>query len=625
MRVLLAIGCDKYEECTELDGAEGDAKRMFGALVRAEGGWYDSIRSRLLLSPTLDEVRTALRDILFKSTPIETFTFYFAGHGGVTAGSFYMWVRDTMVAGQSVSALSLADLFRSINEAAPRQTNIIIDACESGGLIEDLGVLLKPELLGDAGTPALTLVATAARNQSAGELPTGGFGTNAILECIEGREFVSDSFSALDLVEIGRNVSVRLQPSGQIPVVWGLNLYGPPSFCENPRYNRDGMGPLRDMVNAWPAAADAIIKANHDQLWATYTSITGEWNPERFRAVVRSVVQAPDLSPDLATGICERLAATFLQRCTLCDDPFRAPLIVSTLASFLLPIVETPVAEAGARRLLGAASDALRLANATLISDLSANRFALLAAKGGGFADLYFLPLRVSNVLGWAAAAPLLAQTQADRDQANAQFTSLLNLILEHLSNSVVALTDAQAPAWCLALTKAAELGLLDEGEQLAGLLFHSLVMCSGRLARWDLPSESALDYLLARSSGDYSSCAALIERPIETLTVLLRAAHLYGLQEVFDEGLWRLDGTSFSAYIPTTLLQFSSVTMQGGRNLVWSVGHEVCRVSEFTATWPADIPMPVNSVVQALSVISALIQPNRQPWFLLEQTARTA
>jgi len=620
VRVLLAIGCNEYQECTELDGAEGDAKRMFDALVGADYGWYDTMRSRLLLSPTLDEVRTALRDMLFRSTPIETFTFYFAGHGGVTAGSFYMWVRDTMAAGQSVSALSLADLFRSINEAAPRQTNIIIDACESGGLIEDLGVLLKPELLGDSGTPALTLIATAGRNQSAGELPTGGFGTNAILECIEGREFVSDTFNALDLVEIGRNVSVRLQRSGQNPVVWGLNLYGPPSFCKNLRYNRDGMGPLRDLVNAWPAAADAVIRENQDQLWAIYTSITGEWNPERFQAVVRTVVQAPDLSPELATGVCERIAATFVQRCTLCDDPFRAALIVSTLASTLLPIIETPVAEAGAKRLLGVASDELRLANATLISDLSANRFALLTPKGGGFADLYFLPLRISNVLGWAAAASLLAQTQADREQANAQFKSLLNLILEHLPNSVVALTDAQAPALCVALTQAAKLGLIDEGEQLAGLVFHSLIMCAGRLARWDLPPEKALDYLLAKSAGDYSTCAALIERPIETLTVLLRAADLYGLQEVFDECLWRLDGTSFSAYIPTTLLQFNAVKMRGGRNLVWSIGHDVCRVSEFTATWPADIPMPANSVVQALSVISALIQPNRQPWFLLEQ-----
>jgi hypothetical protein len=135
-----------------------------------------------------------------------------------------MWLKDTMKTAQSVSALALADLFRGINEAAPRQTNIIIDACESGGLVEDLGVLLKPELLGDVGTPALTLVATSGRNQSANETASGGLGTNALLDCIEGRELVNDTFGALDLIDIGRRVAANLQSKGQNPVVWGLNL-----------------------------------------------------------------------------------------------------------------------------------------------------------------------------------------------------------------------------------------------------------------------------------------------------------------------------------------------------------------------------------------------------------------
>lgn len=609
----------RYDDALQLTGAEADATRIFEALVRPDTGWYDGTRSRLLLSPTLDMVRAALRDMLFKPPAVETFTFYFAGHGGVSAGSFYMWLRDTTVTGQSASALALADLFRNVNEASPRQTNIIIDACESGGLIEDLGVLLKPELLGDAGTPALTLVATSARNQGAGESPAGGFGTNAILDCIEGREFVSDAFSALDLVEIGRKVSICLQPLGQNPVVWGLNLYGPPSFCRNPRYDRHGMAPLRDMVQTWPAEADVVMKVNHDRLWATYTSITGEWNQEQFQAVVRSIVHSLGLAPEQAARVCERLAAAFLQRSAQSDDPFRAAVIAATLAASLLPFVESREVEASAKRLLGVASEALRQANATLLSDLSADRFALLAGRGGGLADLYFLPLRVSKLLGWAAAAPYLCQTQADREQADAQFKTLLKLILEYYEGSVVALTDAQAPAWCVALAQAAAVGLNEEGERLAGHVFHSLASCSGRLARGDLAPESALEYLLARSRNDYSECTGLIERPIETLTVVLRAARLFRLEEVFDEALWRLDGVGFSAYIPTCLLQFNSDTMHGGQNLVWSIGHDVCRVEEFAATWPSQIPLPTTPVINALAVISALLLPDRQPWFLLE------
>src|SRR2546425_9049029 len=130
MRVLLAIGCNTYEHADQLTGAEADAQRMFGVLMRPEVGQYDEARSRLLLSPSLEQVRQYLREVLFTDPQPETFTFFFAGHGGVSAGSFYMWLCDTSPKGQSMSALSFADMFRSINEASPRPRNVIIDACE---------------------------------------------------------------------------------------------------------------------------------------------------------------------------------------------------------------------------------------------------------------------------------------------------------------------------------------------------------------------------------------------------------------------------------------------------------------------------------------------------------------
>lgn len=399
MRVLLAIGCNDYESATTLNGAEADAKRVFQALANSEDGWYDGAHSRLLLSPTLDQVRLVLREMLFTRTVPDTFTFFFAGHGGVHKGSFYLWIRDTNATSQSASALALSDIFRYINEASPRQTNIIIDACEAGGLIEDLGVLLKPELLGDVDTPALTLLATSARNQEAGETPIGGYGTNAILDCIEGRQFVNDAHSALDLVEIGRQVSMRLQPQGQNPVVWGLNLYGPPSFCRNPRHDRDGKGALRDMVKEWPAEADAVIQRNHDHLWTIYTSIAGDWDEDEFQQVIRTVVQSSGLQAEEAAGVAERLATTLLQRCAQADDPFRGAIVMATIAASLLPFVASPHVEASVRRLLSAASIELNKAVSGLISDLTTERLALLSATGGGLPDLYYLPLRVSKVL----------------------------------------------------------------------------------------------------------------------------------------------------------------------------------------------------------------------------------
>lgn len=616
---MLAIGCNDYDEASPLSGAVPDAQRIFDALVSANSHWYDVGRSRLLRSPTLDEARAALRDTLFRGPAIETFTFFFAGHGGVHAGSFYMWLKDTMGAAQSVSALALADLFRSLNEAAPRQTNIIIDACESGGLVDDLGVLLKPELLGDVGTPALTLVATSGRNEGAGETMAGGLGTNALLDCIEGRELINDTVSALDLMDIGRKVAARLQPQGQNPAVWGLNLYGPPSFCRNPRFSNDGLERMRDFVQTWPTQTDDIVKANQDALWTTYLAVSGDWSQERFQRLVWSIAQAPTLPPDEIATVIERLASAFLQRAAQCEDPYRSVLVAAILAAALTPHVENSAAHAVAERLTGEVAKALLNANACLISILSEDRFALLSSRNGGLADLYFLPLRLSQVLGWAAAGPYVAQSEEQRAQAADQMKVLLPLILEHYERSLVALNDSQASAWCICLAQASELGLMDEGERLTGLLFYSLAVSGGRVARGDLPAEDALAYLLAKMSGDYSGIAELIERPMETATVLLKAARLFDLEEVFDEALWRLDGVSFSAYIPANLAHFNDEIMRGGRNFVWTIGHDVFRTTDFLANWPQMMPAPATAVTKALSVLAALTLPDRQTWFLLE------
>ncbi|MEE4464951.1 caspase family protein, partial [Azotobacter chroococcum] len=311
--------------------------------------------------------------------------FFFAGHGSVSAGSFYMLLRDSTPNGQSMSALSLADVFRTLNEAAPHQSNIIIDACESGGLIADLGVLLKPEMLGNAGTPALTLVATSAQDQFAKESEEGGFGTNAILDCIEGRDFIQDSTSVLDLVEIGRRVSTRLiSEKGQSPIVWGLNLYGPPSFCRNPRYASDPSAPLRSFIQSWPAGNDESIKINHDALWAAYSSTSGAWNSEKFSQVVSTVLAPCTSNPSVLSKHADRLAATFLLKAQYSADPFRIPQVAATLAACLLPHINSAPVEASAQHLLSLCSSELLKANASLITDLSYNKYALLSTRGGG-------------------------------------------------------------------------------------------------------------------------------------------------------------------------------------------------------------------------------------------------
>jgi hypothetical protein len=618
MRVLLAIGCDFYDHADLLHGAERDARRMYDLLIRPEIGEYDINRSRLLLSPTYSDVREALREALFTEPQPDTFTFFFAGHGSVSAGAFYMWLRDSTQMGLSMSALSLADMFRSINEATPLQSNIVIDACESGGLIQDLGALLKPGLLGNVGSPGLTLLATAAQDQVAGESPDGGFGTVALLECIEGHDFVQDHKGMLDLVEIGMRVSQRLRASGQNPVVWGLNLFGPSGFCKNPRYGTDPAAPLRQALRAWPTGSNDVIRQNYDALWVAYSATGGVWNPKKFSAVVRAVL-SPSTAPEVLAILADRLAVTFAQRGLQARDPFRRVEISATLAVALLSSTEHLNVADTAQRLLDHTCMALIDATSALIEDLEADRYALLSDRSGVLSELHELPLRLTRVLGWAAAATFICGDENQRTQAAAQFARVVSLVLVHYGGSLTALNDAQAAGLCVTLSACAKLGLRDEGELLVGLLFNSLIQCEGRIARDNIPGDRALEYLLARHKGDFSNSADLVARPIELLTVLFKAATLFELEDILDESLWKIDGVAFSAYLPKNYTSYGASVMEGGENLVWQIGFDVFRTAEFSASWPVAKAVPESSLTASLALAASILYPDRQAWFLFD------
>jgi len=614
-RALIAIGCDAYEHLKALTGAEADASSIYSLLMKPEVGDYDHARSTLLLSPTLQQIRDTLTATLFRSEGLDALSFVFAGHGAVSGGSFYMAARDARIHALSATAFPLADLLRMIAEAAPRQTYMFIDACQAGGLISDLNVILKSEVMGDFGTPGVTLVATAASNQDAIETNGHGIGTAALLDCIDGSIFLQDTNPALDLVEIGRAVSDRVAAAGsQTPVVWGLNLYGPSSFCRNPHASK-GNDPLRSVLVGWPdSETAATISSGLRRLWQPYVTLSTEWNAREFlnRVAPLFATVSRDSSAliDFARRITEACAAQGRES----RDTFRETEIRATCAVALLPYSDrNEVAD----YLSMACADISALAEEALgrvIEGVTGYPFALVT---GGMSDLYHLPVRLSKLLGWAGYAAH-TNLRFGRDQAGVAQTiaSLVASIDETYSLSVVSMSDCQAPYVLTFLTAAAELRLHEDGERILGHLFASAVSCGGRIARADLDPARTLSYLLARASSE-SPSAETVAQPTELLIVLLRASRLFGLSEELDTALADLDHLALNAYLPDDYREFGAEMISGGRNAVFQIGHDVWSVEDIEAAWP-EFPAPRNEGVLMTSILSSLLFPDRTPWFLL-------
>lgn len=615
-RALIAIGCDHYDHIDPLSGAVADARDVFDTLMRPEVGDYDGARSRLLLSPTLHEVREALTSVLFGDEPLDTLALSFAGHGAVGAGSFYMAVRDTKAQALSVTALSLADLLRMVAEAAPKQTYLFIDACQSGGLISDLNVILKSEVMGELGTPGVTLVATAAANQSAYEEGGHGIGTTALLDCVRGDIFLQDSAPALDLVEIGRAVSERVAATGgQTPVVWGLNLYGPSSFCRNPHAG-SGDTPLRSVIVGWPdAGSTAAIREGLPGLWKPYVDVPNCWDPRVLLDKLKPLLVGLGANGGVAVGLVTRIEDAFANRAQDSRDRFRELEVRAACAVSMLPWSDEPIVEAWLARVCGPLADMVEAAIEDVVAAIDNYEFALVT---GGLGDLYRLPIRLTKLLGWAGFAVHVRRIAGqDGSSAAARLGDLYSRIFATYSLSLVSMSDCQAPYVLTALTASAHAGLAESGERLLGHMFSSAVQCGGRVARGDLDAPKMLPYLVARAGPTHELSLELVSQPTELVVALLRVSRLFDLTDEFDMSLEALDHLALNAYLPDDYLSFGEGHVAGGVNAVFQVGHDVWRIADLEDAWP-DFPVPAGAGQAMTAILASLLFPDRTPWFLL-------
>ncbi|MDC7675552.1 caspase family protein [Asticcacaulis machinosus] len=616
-RVVLAIGCDRYAHLTPLNGAEVDARRMFEVLTDPDKGGYDAAGSRLLLSPQLSEVMKALADIFADLTPIDSFTFVFAGHGAVKNGSFYMAVSNSQYGLLSGSALPLGQLFTMLGEQAPAQSNIIIDACESGGLIADLNALLKPENLGAVGTPGITLLATSARNQSAGDTPSGGIGTNAVLDCINGATFIDDTSPFLDLIDIGRAVSVALYDTPeQSPVVWGLNLFGPKRFCRNPRTDADAVA--RASLASWPhSVASDSMRLQMPALWRLYAGLEHDWDSRAFLDAMAPLLDTLQGEPDQQRALIERFLDPAVLKASALADGFIPVEVAATGVVATLPFAEAIGSLEGGDVLLERVVTQVENTLDAIWADVEADRFALMRSRDG-LAGLFYLPLRISRILGWAGLAHLYRSGFEEDSASRLRLERISHAILEHYALSVVFMSETQAPfiaVWLSAIKKSC---LEPIGERVLRTLSVSMLQTGAKSASASIEPEQVFDYLLARSAGDFSEASQLCARPSEFALMLIRASTWFGLEGEVDQAMHLMDRESLIAFLPRRLDQFAEDLMQDGSSIVFRVGFDVWTVAEIESAWPQEaVVQPAGNAEHFRCLLAALLFPNRVPWFL--------
>ncbi|WP_161633543.1 caspase family protein [Mesorhizobium erdmanii] len=615
MRVAICIGCNSYQFIGNLASAETDATRIFHVLTNPDIGKYDPLHSRLLLSPTLAQVRSALDDLLYSSKiKIVDVTIFFAGHGGVFLDTFYLALADTDVSKIALTGLSFADLAKIVVAAQPLQANFVLDACHSGGLGFDLHSILTQSLTGTAQNTGFSALAAAAANEAAFENSNGGVFTGNLLAILQGSEIVQRSKPYLDLAEIGSVIRVSEGRADQQTVsVWVLNLQGPNRFCLNQHYEGS---PSRYPDHAAESLGKRlnIGSANISALKRIALEIPDEVDAMKIAGLIERVTSELPLGsvPDFLGG----LAEGFAEAARNSSDPFAEQRVLSLIAGQLVRIVNVvPSAQIYiaqiTRRILEVDRAALRL----VLEKLDQHEFGLLSREG--LPELFYLPPRISALLGQIGALSV-----ATEDEAELEFLErLTTLLLKIYGNSVLTVSEEQAAPLAVFLSAAHLRGWQDIHEEVICRLFADLVANHGLVAHHDLGGQDALAVLRRRYQPLRNPDRRLFQQPSDLATVIVAFAALTGLDDVVDSQMILVDHLALNFFEPQDVHQLGETGPLEGINRGYAIGNGIWTCADFRREWRDGLGEKFLSPSKEnfyATLWSALALEDRVPWFVV-------
>lgn len=627
-KVLLCIGCDNYQFLSKLSGAERDALAIHTALSTGPLSVIQSADAYLLQSPARHQLDAVLLEIQDRYAEIESFTLFFAGHGGEANDSYFLCLSDTRADRLSTTGFALSRLFEYFNELKAAHCNVIIDACNAGGMVSNLGILLKPEVIGKAKTFGVSFFVSSAADQYAGETSRGGYGTLALLKVLGGEIDTGSRAKMLDLVDIGRPAAqhVAEQTQGrQMPSVWGVNLYGHMPLFGNPHATDNPASSLLGLTGILPASpAGQAISSHSAELYTLMFAPEHELTPDKLFPVLTKFVDRLADIPNSVGAFIGGVWQSLEKRAGSHANSFSRVELSATCVALLL---QSSQRDSSSRDcIVGLAHEIVADVEKLLWSNANGLQENPGSLCRHGIPDLFYLPQRISRILGWAGAAVHLARDIGINDtalkEAMAQMSSLL---IEHYAGSCAGMSEDEAPYWTTFLTAIDTDDLSGLGELVVSTLINVLVEHQGRLARPLLPAEDVYFYLKARADKDLTALKSLSSSPSETLSLVLLISARHSLEEELDFNLASLDHAYLNIFIPQSYLDFSQSFVPNGINHVFQIGHKVWTVADVVQRWEevckpqmdqdASLRDPTTRIG---AICASLIFPDRVPWFLL-------
>lgn len=617
MNALFCIGCDQYDLLTNLNGAEKDAKEFYAVL--SESGFYDKSLSKLILSPTSIEIAPLLSMIL-RRNDIDTLTFFFAGHACGKDGSFFLALRDSDCSAMSTTSFPLTRFFEMVNEFKPRHVNIIIDGCEAGSSMVNVDTLLKPKTIGTFHGSGISFLGACAADQAAGESRSGGILTTHLLSVLRGDSELMFRNKVISLLDFSEYVAAKVHEecAEQNPVWWGLNLFGNGGIMTNTQLHID---PNIPQFSLSKVGLDSSMRNRlavfSTRMWEQYYAATKNFQPRELSNLVNELVACSDFSCSDRISVISGMMDSFCRISESDGELFsRLQCSVSILCS-LLPWSDEIDSITYLKEIITIEIFHTKNLLNHLFAEISENNSRILSSDGF-YSDLFFLPLRITRLLGLIGMIALAERLlDCSDDQNELSYTDMIGLLFDNYQKCFVTLSDEQAAPLYIFIKAALSLGWHDQARIILESYYVDAAQCGGRFTRLNSDGEGALDHLLTITESEYCGEKRMHANPSSLIPVILLGGKSLNISENWN--LQAFDRRQIGLYFPDDYRSFSEEVICNGKTHTWQIGFGIWKVSDFDSEFSKIISeraddSKLSPEAHVLTMMAALIFPDRIP-----------
>jgi len=625
MNVLLSIGCDQYDSLRPLAGAERDAQAMFETLRSSD--FYDESCSKLMCSPSKAEMEKAIASML-RGEPIHVFTFFFAGHAGGKDGSFYLALPESEADALSLTSFPLSRLFDVVNEFKPRQVNVIIDGCEAGSSTNSLRTLLRPESVGTVHASSVAFLGACSAGEGAGESEEGGMLTTHLIKAIRGESNLMLHAPMIELMDVSAHVSdaVAAENPSQHPVFWALNLFGRGGFAPNPHFHISS--PLPSLSLSSVASDSAMGKRLSEfsaELWEEYRLTSREFDSARLLRLLRSLLSASDLRGSDRAAAISGLLRSFSSVAAVEGELLSQFLCIATCLVALLPWWDDPAVSELVKQELQLDFERTNALLAKLMGEFREKENRLFE-NSGFLSDLYYVPLRITRLLGLVGAQTLIGRLLGFETDASKSFhREFVTALLTTYPKLLVTLDDEQAAPLYIFLKAALLAGWENAGKEVVENLYFDAAIRAGIFNRLDSDGKGALEHLLVITKSELAMKDRVPANPSSLLPVILLGGMWLGCADDWD--LRAFDRRNIGLFFPDDYRDFSQEVIAHGISHTWQIGFGVWQPEQLLAEFEGFIlsrkqDPTLSPEAHCLCILASMLFPNRIP-FSLESLPR--